>query len=236
MSSLTCWKPPFVFHPTTPLSCLHGSLRTHEVHQPREWLWKSFCFSWPHCQRLTASPVSRRSRLPVNIQNMKFLAARLHERSRWRRWGAGTKLSWIFLNRPFRFIFALTCLCLMGIYLFMEESYFFATVCNTESQEQLCFSNSQRQKKIIVSLFDFKSLPPSKRGTTRSDTAEEAMCQDLPCSLETQIHLICLCFFYCYLQNYFFFLYGIKLKHQCLPNVWLQVCDRRESVWAAACL
>lgn len=162
-----CWKSPFVFYPSTPLSCLHGSLRTHEVHQPRERLWKSFCFSWPHCQPLTASPASRRSRLPVNIQNMKFLAARLHQRSRWRRWGTGTKLSWIFLNRPFRFIFPLTCLCLMGIYLFMEESYFFLQLFATPNPKSNPASQTAGGKKIIVSVFDFKSLPPSKRGTTR---------------------------------------------------------------------
>lgn len=175
MSSLMCWKPPFVFHPTTPLSCLLGSLRTHEVHQARERLWKSFCFSWPHCQRLTASPVSRRSRLPVNIRNKKFLAARLHQRSRWRRWGTGTRPSWIFLNSPFRFIFALTCMCLMGIYLFMEESYFFATVCNTKSQEQLCFANSPRPKNNRLGLW--LQIPSSIQTRFRtSDTAEEAIC------------------------------------------------------------
>lgn len=139
--SLMCWKPPFVFHPTTPLSSRHGSLTTHEVHHPRERLWNSFCFSWPHCQRLTTSLGSRRSRLPVNIRNTKFLAAGLHQRSRWRRWGTGTKPSWIFLNSLFSFHFC-SNLFAFGGNLFMSGRIIFFCNC---LQHQIPRSNPASQ-------------------------------------------------------------------------------------------
>lgn len=142
VASLMCWKPPFVFHPTTPLSSRHGSLTTHEVHHPRERLWNSFCFSWPYCQCLTASPASRRSRLPVNIRNTKFLAARLHQRSRWRRWGTGTKPSWIFLNSLFSFHF-----CVWWEFIYAWKNHIFLQLFATPNPKSNPASQTARGKK-----------------------------------------------------------------------------------------